>query len=107
MMSEPIRRPPFFLRPWFTVPLILLVVLIGIGVWLGLGFIRRYEAKAAKIDLGKLESVESASVVYDRYGKEFGKIFIQNREQVALDQISSHLVDAVIAAEDNRFYEHS
>ena len=107
MMSEPIRRPPFFLRPWFTVPLILLVVLIGIGVWLGLGFIRRYEAKAAEFDLGKLESVESASVVYDRYGKEFGKIFIQNREQVALDQISSHLVDAVIAAEDNRFYEHS
>jgi len=81
--------------------------LIGIGVWLGLGFIRRYEAKAAEFDLGKLESVESASVVYDRYGKEFGKIFIQNREQVALDQISSHLVDAVIAAEDNRFYEHS
>ena len=107
MMSEPIRRPPFFLRPWFTVPAIVLIVLIGIGVWLGLGFIHRYEAKAAEFDLGKLESVESASVVYDRYGKEFGKIFIQNREQVSLDQISPYLVDAVVAAEDNRFYEHS
>jgi len=106
-MSEPKRRPPFFLRPWFTVPLVILLVLIGIGVWLGYGFIRKYEAKAADYDLAKLESVESASVVYDRDGKEFGKIFIQNREQATLDQISPYLVDAVVAAEDNRFYEHS
>jgi membrane peptidoglycan carboxypeptidase len=82
---------------------IIFIVLIGIGASLGLGFIRKYEAKAAEFDLGKLDSVESASVVYDRYGKEFGKIFIQNREQVPLDQISPYLVDAVISAEDNRF----
>jgi len=106
-MSEPKRRPPFFLRPWFTVPVIILIALIGIGAALGLQFIRKYEAKAAEFDLGKLDSVESASVVYDRYGKEFGKIFIQNREQVPIDQISPFLVDAVVSAEDNRFYEHS
>jgi membrane peptidoglycan carboxypeptidase len=105
-MSELRRRPPFFLQPWFTVPAIILIVLIGIGAWLGQGFIRKYEEKAAEFDLGKLDSVESASVVYDRYGKEFGKIFIQNREQVTLDRISPYLVDAVISAEDNRFYEH-
>ena len=106
-MSEPRRRRPFFLRPWFAVLAGILVVLSGIGALLGLGFVRKYEAKAAEFDLGKLESVESASVIYDRYGKEFGKIFIQNREQVSLDQISPYLVDAVVAAEDNRFYEHS
>jgi 1A family penicillin-binding protein len=106
-MSDWKRRRPFFMRPWFTVPAIILLVSLGVGAWLGQGFIRKYEEKAAEFDLGKLDSVESASVIYDRYGKEFGKIFIQNRERVPLDQISPYLVDAVISAEDNRFYEHS
>ena len=106
-MSEPKRRPPFLLRPAFTIPLLILFLLIGVGAWFGLEFIKKYEKKAAEFDLGKLDAVESASLVYDRYGQEFGKIFIQNREQVGLDQISPYLVDAVVAAEDNRFYEHS
>ena len=42
-------------------------------------------------------------MIYDRYGQVFGKIFIQNREQVPSDQISPYLVDAVISEEDNRF----
>ena len=106
-MSEPKRRPPFFLRPWFTIPLLGLLVLGGAGAWFALSLVRKYEKKAAEFDLGKLDAVESASVVYDRYGQVFGKIFIQNREPVSLDQISPYLVDAVVAAEDNRFYEHS
>src|SRR5208337_4831260 len=106
-MSEPKRRHSFFLRPWFALPLLILFVLIGGGAWFGLEFVKKYEKKAAEFDLGKLDAVESASVVYDRYGQVFGKIFIQNREQVGLDLISPCLVDAVIAAEDNRFYEHS
>src|ERR1700747_2521724 len=105
-MSELKRRPSFFLRPVFTIPLLILFVLIGVGAWFGLEFIKKYEKKAAEFDLGKLDSVESASVIYDRYGQVFGKIFIQNREQVGLDQISPYLVDAVIASEDSRFYEH-
>ena len=106
-MSEPERRPPFFLRPFFISTIVVLALLGGVGAWLALDFIGRYEKKAAEFDLAKLDSVESASVIYDRYGQPFGKIFIQNREQVSLDQISPYLVDAVIAEEDNRFYEHS
>jgi 1A family penicillin-binding protein len=106
-MSVPERRPPFFLRPLFTIPVFLLLLLLGAGAWFGLNFIGRYEKKAAEFDLAKLDAVESASVIYDRYGQLFGKIFIQNRERVGLDQISPYLVDAVIAEEDNRFYEHS
>src|SRR5215469_18710393 len=105
-MSEPKRRPPFFLRPWFTIPFLALLVLAGAGAWFGLNLVRKYEKKAAEFDLGKLDAVESASIVYDRYGQVFGKIFIQNREQVPLSQISQNLIDAVIASEDSRFYEH-
>jgi 1A family penicillin-binding protein len=106
-MSKPRRRRPFFLRPFFLVTLLILLLAAGGGAWFALDFIHRYEKKAAEFDLSKLDSVESASVIYDRYGQVFGKIFIQNREQVTLDQISPYLVDAVISEEDNRFYEHS
>ncbi len=106
-MSEPRRRPPFFLRRFFVITVLILLLVTGVGAWFAWDFIRRYERKAAEFDLAKLDSVESASVIYDRYGQVFGKIFIQNREQVSLDQISPYLVDAVIAEEDNRFYEHS
>jgi 1A family penicillin-binding protein len=105
-MSEPERRLPFFLRPLFAIPVLILLLALGAGAWFGLNFVGRYEKKAAEFDLTKLDAVESASVIYDRYGQVFGKIFIQNREQVTLDQISPYLVDAVIAEEDNRFYEH-
>jgi 1A family penicillin-binding protein len=107
-MSEPKRRrPPFFLRRFFVITLLILLMAAGVGAWFALDFIHRYERKAAEFDLSKLDAVESASVIYDRYGQVFGKIFIQNREQVTLDQISPYLVDAVVAEEDNRFYEHA
>lgn len=50
--------------------------------------------------------MEAASVLFDRTGREFGKLFIQNRNPVVLDQISQNLINAVIAAEDSRFYQH-
>jgi 1A family penicillin-binding protein len=106
-MSNPKRRRPFFLRTFFLVTVLILLLAAGVGAWFALDFIHRYEKKAAEFDLAKLDAVESASVIYDRYGQVFGKIFIQNREQVTLDQISPYLVDAVISEEDNRFYEHS
>jgi 1A family penicillin-binding protein len=106
-MSEPRRRPPFFLRRFFVITVLILLIAAGVGAWFAWDFIHRYDRKAAEFDLAKLDSVESASVIYDRYGQVFGKIFIQNREQVSLDQISPYLVNAVIAEEDNRFYEHS
>ena len=104
-MTEP--KKPFYRRIWFIAAsiLILLFALIAAGFYFGV--IVRYEEKAAEFDLKKLDEIESASVVYDRYGEVYGKIFIQNREQVSLDQISPNLVNAVISAEDNRFYEHS
>ena len=91
-MSNPKRRRPFFLRPFFLVTLLILLLAAGAGTWFALDFIHRYEKKAAEFDLSKLDSVESASVIYDRYGQVFGKIFIQNREQVTLDQISMILL---------------
>jgi 1A family penicillin-binding protein len=106
-MSSQRKRRPFYLRVWILLLGILLLGSAAGGWWFYANYILRYELKAAEFDLSKLDNLESASVIFDRHGNLFGKIFIQNREQVSLDQISHNLVDAVVSAEDNRFYEHS
>lgn len=99
-------RPPFYARPWFIFTACFLAI-IGIGVmgfflyWQGI-----YVKKAAEFDLNELKKMENASTIFDRNGREIGKILVENREVVPFTRISKNLVNAVIAAEDNRFYEH-
>jgi len=65
----------------------------------------RYDL-AQSFDLSELEEVEVASRIFDRNGKELGRIFVQNRRPVLLENVSEHFVNALLAAEDSRFYEH-
>lgn len=57
-------------------------------------------------DLSKLEKMEVASVIYDRHGEQIGKIFILNRLPIPYSEIPQSMVQAVVAEEDNRFFEH-
>ena len=68
--------------------------------------VAEFSAKAASFDLEKLPKMESASIILDRSGQQIGKIFIQNRLPIPYDQIPKDMVNAVIAEEDNRFFEH-
>jgi len=49
----------------------------------------------------------AASVVLSAEGELIGKFFFENRTEVSSDQIPLHLVQALVATEDARFYEHS
>ncbi len=51
--------------------------------------------------------MEQASVIYDIHGKQFGRYYIKNRVSVDYKNLSPHILNAVIAIEDARFYEHS
>src|SRR5207237_9728951 len=62
-------------------------------------------AEAATYDLSKLEQMESASVILDRNGKIFGQIYVENRETIPYDHLPRDLVNAVVAMEDNKFYQ--
>jgi len=64
------------------------------------------ETQAANFDLNKLEQMESASVILDRNGKIFGQIYVENRETVPYDQLPQDLINAVVAIEDAKFYQH-
>ena len=64
------------------------------------------QAQANAFDLNKLEQMESASVILDRNGKIFGQIYVENRETVPYEKLAPDLINAVIAVEDAKFYEH-
>jgi len=64
------------------------------------------KAQAKTFDLNQLEQMESASVILDRNGKIFGQIYVENRETVPYEKLPPDLINAVIAVEDAKFYEH-
>lgn len=47
-----------------------------------------------------------ASFVMSRDGEVLDKYFTENRTYVTYDNISPHVIDALIAVEDHRFYDH-
>ena len=53
-----------------------------------------------------LKKSELAVTFLDRYGNEVGSRGIKHNDSIPLDQFPDHLIKAVLATEDRRFYEH-
>ncbi len=87
---------------WITfIFLIAFFILFFFGVSLGmLGPIPSFE---------ELENPRSnlASEIYTADGKLIGKFYIENRTNVEFSNLPDHLVQALIATEDIRFFSHS
>ncbi len=63
-------------------------------------------------DLPTFEELENpksnlASEVYAANGEVLGRYYVENRVPVSYDQLSPHIVQAFVATEDERYYEHS
>ena len=99
-------RPPWYKRPEFYVPMtVVAFILGGFAIYVSMN-VADLKNQAATFDLNKLEQMESASVILDRNGKIFGQIYVENRETIPYDQIPRNLVNAAVAVEDARFYQH-
>jgi penicillin-binding protein 1A len=53
-----------------------------------------------------LKKQDLAVTFLDRYGNEVGRRGIKHDDSITLDQLPEHLIQAVLATEDRRFYEH-
>ncbi|HPH37517.1 MAG TPA: transglycosylase domain-containing protein, partial [Sediminibacterium sp.] len=95
-MSKPVR---IFWRIFFGgfAFVIILLAMLNFG-WIG-----------SMPDLDDIEnpSASLASQVYAEDGTLMGKYYIEDRINVQYKDISKHIVEALIATEDERFYEHS
>lgn len=81
----------------FLLAVIVFFILLSLGV---LGFMPTFE---------QLENPKAnlATEVYSDSGELIGYIGIQNRSNVTFKDISPNLINALVATEDARFYEHS
>ena len=59
-----------------------------------------------KYEKGKLNTSEITRI-YDKDGVEIAKLGSEKREKVTYDELPEVLVDAIIATEDSRFFQHN
>src|SRR5207237_9573240 len=93
------RRSKLFRYGWK----ISLVVLVA-GA--GLALLIFYGAWAASFDMKKVGAMPERNTVFDVDGKIYSRLAGSNRLRVSLDEISPMFVDALLAREDTRFYQH-
>jgi penicillin-binding protein 1A len=100
------RRVPIYRRKWFAI-LAIVCLVTGVTVMgVVMAFLAPLRAQAETFDLADLHKIEKASLIYDRRGDELGRIFVLNRTPIKFEQVPLHLIDALTAQEDERFFRH-
>jgi len=89
----------------------ILVVAVAVVIFVPLFFIGSVQAGLFGRLPGKKELRNyrnpTASVVLSSEGETLGRFFTENRIAITYDQVPPHLVKALVATEDVRFFEHS
>ena len=88
---------------------IALIAVLAIGCCMGIGAMRGLIDDAPDISEVNIVPVGEATFVYDANGDQLQKLTSpdSNRMPVTIDQIPLDLQHAVVAIEDERFYEHN
>lgn len=89
-----------------NITLIVLLILGILGLILLSAFLIYITIKAPKFDPKLLDSPE-VSIFYDKDGNEFAKLGTEMREKITYDELPEVLIDAIIATEDSRFFQHN
>ncbi len=96
----------FILKAFLT--LFILLLLAAGGAWLVYSIATpHYRNWAQEYDLEYINELERPSIIFDRKGREIGRIFVENRSYIPLSKISPQMVNALIAQEDSRFRIHN
>lgn len=83
-----------------------ILIFILFCIVLGVLFCIYIALTAGKFNPNKLYSKE-ASTLLDSNGEMFAKLGTEMRQKISYDNMSEELVNAIIATEDSRFFEHN
>lgn len=92
-------------KRWKIFFLIMLTLFI-LGITAVIAFFSYIVANAPDFN-EELLYVTEPSVLLDKDGKEFAKLGTENRIILTYDEIPEVLIDAIVATEDSRFFEHN
>ena len=94
-------------RGFIHIVTLALILLVLVGLGMAAGIMAGYLKNAPSVEDVDVEARRVLpTVVYDVNGNVLTKLKIEDRQWVRLADIPQHLIDAVIAVEDHRFYEH-
>ena len=101
-------------KSWSAKILKVLLILLIIGLILGVvaagvafTIVRDYLAEIPEFEYDTLFEPPLTSYLYDKNGKRFARLFSeQNRVVVPLEVMPDHLINAFVAIEDERFFQH-
>lgn len=85
--------------------LVILCIFLAIMV-AGIAFLTYIVITAPKFDPDNLYTKE-ASTLYDSNGESFARLGSEMREKIEYDDMSEELVNAIVATEDSRFFQHN
>lgn len=86
--------------------LILFLIIIIVGIIVCFMFFGYIVTSAPEFDINKLNLKES-SIIYDKDGNEIRKLGSELRENIQYDDLPEVVIDALVATEDSRFYQHN
>ena len=91
-----------------VIKILLIIFLAGTILVLlaGCGFLY-YVVKNAPDFKQELLKEKEATILYDSDGNQFAKLGSEVRENIEYDELSEAFIDALIATEDSRFFQHS
>jgi len=86
------------------------IILIFVGLSIGIVFYQLvnngFFGALPTADVLKQTKNQQSSEVFDVNGEVIGRFYIQDRNPVKYVQISKFVIDALVATEDRRFYDH-
>ena len=80
----------------------ILLFLVGLYISIYLGFFGKLPTTE---ELSSIKQ-EQATQLLDHNGKLIGKYYIYDRQPVEFKDFPKHLINALVATEDSRYYEH-
>lgn len=86
--------------------LILFMLFLIFCLTIGIIFTLYIIINSPKFDTSHLYSRES-SVLLDKSGNEFARLGTENRELVNYEELPQVLIDAIVATEDSRYFQHN
>src|ERR1700736_5577430 len=82
------------------------LALLGLPIIAVFGVLFFYAVWAQTYDLKKVGDMPERNTVFDVDGKIYSRLAGANRVKVALNEVSPFFIDALLAREDTRFFEH-
>jgi penicillin-binding protein 1A len=97
------------MRRWaLVVAVVVLTTVAWAGAWRTFAFTSSIIGELERA--GRLTSIAprpQATLVFDRHGRPAFTFFVEQRTDVPLARVSGHMIDAILAVEDRRFFHHS